>query len=78
MDSVDIYDVADNTWTVSHLSAPGNNIAAAAVGNKVVFAGGDGGIVSWARHTRVDILDMVSNTWSTDTLSEKKRGGHEL
>lgn len=79
VDSIDIYDVSTNTWSVSHLSCAGNSIAAAAVGNKVFFAGGDHGFNQTPgidRSKQVDIYDLTTNTWSTSSLSEKKRGGH--
>lgn len=67
-DNVDIYDVSTNTWTVAHLSQPRTCIAAAALGNKVLFAGGtiDGG---WSGSRSVDIYDLSTNSWSIGELS---------
>jgi len=76
VDSVDIYDVITNTWSVSHLSTAGHSIAAASVGNKVLFGGGDGGFTGPGRETRIDFYDVSSGNWSTALLSEMKRTGH--
>lgn len=67
--TVDIYDVLTNSWTVASLSEPRAYIGAAAVGNRVLFAGGKKDIYSNPSN-RVDIYDLSSNTWSTATLSE--------
>ncbi|HEU5164245.1 MAG TPA: hypothetical protein VFU29_01825 [Chitinophagaceae bacterium] len=75
VDSVDIYDATTNTWTVSHLSCAGYNIAAVAVGNKVLFAGGNPGYLSESgiyRGKQVDIFDVLNNTRSNATLTESK------
>lgn len=76
VDSVDIFNVNTNTWTVSHLSTAGSCIVGTAVGNKLLFAGGDGGFTGPGRETRVDIYDLATNSWSTATLSDLKRGFH--
>ncbi len=55
----DIYDVTTNTWSVNHLSAPRDAVAAASVGNKVVFAGGMNGN---KLEDKVDIFDVSSNS----------------
>jgi hypothetical protein len=67
-DNVDIYDVSTNSWTVAHLSQPRTNLTAAALGNKVLFAGGttDGG---WSGSRSVDIYDLSTNSWATAELS---------
>jgi hypothetical protein len=71
-DNVDIYDVTSNTWTVAHLSEPRSFLAAAAIGSKVLFAGGttDGMYGS----KTVDIYDTVTKQWSVATLSEARFG----
>ena len=38
--TVDIYDVLTNTWSTAQLSEARYGLAAAATGNKIVFAGG--------------------------------------
>jgi hypothetical protein len=78
VDAVDVYDVAANSWTVHKLSVPGNSIAAASVGDKVLFAGGDGTYSGgWKRSIVTDIYNLSTNTWSIAPLcSEGKRGKH--
>ncbi|MGD0384400.1 MAG: hypothetical protein ABSA77_12835 [Thermoguttaceae bacterium] len=58
-DRVDIYDTATHSWSTSSLSSPSCGLAATAVGNKVLFGGGDGGIM--------DIYDTASGSWLTGT-----------
>jgi PKD domain/Kelch motif len=67
--NVDIYDASNNTWSLAFLSEAREGIAAAAVGNKVFFAGGNGN-GTWTN--KVDIYDVTANTWSTSILSESK------
>ena len=69
---VDIYDVSTNAWTVSQLSrvADGaDGLAAATVGDKVFFAGGNYGIYAMST---VDIYNLTTNTWSTASLSSPR------
>ncbi len=68
--NVDIYDVSTNTWSLAFLSDSKTDLAAAAVGNKVIFAGGYAN--GWSN--KVDIYDISANTWSTTALSESKSG----
>ena len=63
---VDIYDVATDTWSLSHMSTEGDGLTTATTGNKVFFAAGDYGI--YATST-VNIYDLTSNSWSTASLS---------
>jgi len=72
--AVDIYDASTNTWTFSSLSEGRSAIAGAAVGNKVLFAGGfvPNGPGDYLPTSKVDIYDVVSQTWSTANLSEPK------
>ena len=65
-DVVDIYSISTNTWSVAHLSEARCNLAAAAAGNKVVFAGGYG---ASTYSKTVDIYDVKTNQWSTSELS---------
>lgn len=66
--TVDIYDVSTNTWSVAALSRARSGIAAAVVGNKVFFAGGETER-DYAPTDIVDIYDLSTNTWSKDKLS---------
>ena len=69
---VDIYNASANSWSIAELSLPRQGLAAATAGNKVVFAGGGAlnNIGDWSNSTRVDLFDIVTNTWSTASLSE--------
>jgi K319-like protein/Kelch motif protein len=70
---VDIYDAATDSWSVSSMSEPQHSMAAAALGDKVFFAGANTG--SSATYTnKVEIYDASANTWSIKTLSEFKEG----
>ncbi len=65
---VDIYNLSTGQWSVGHLSSgTTTNIAAEVVGNKVIFAGGEGRDVA-------DVYDTQSGIWTTARLSEF--GGH--
>ena len=64
---VDIFDVANNSWSTAQLSSPRVPVGASA-GNKVVFAGG----YEWNPSPIVDIYDGVTNIWTTGTLSESR------
>ena len=64
---VDIFDVANNSWSTAQLSSPRAPVGASA-GNKIVFAGGDDGHPS----SQVDVYDGISNTWTSRSLSEAK------
>jgi kelch-like protein 20 len=66
---VDIYDVLSNTWSTAQLSEARFNLAAGAVGNKILFAGGAASI---GFSKTVDIYDVVSNDWTTAQLSEAR------
>ncbi|MBS1598594.1 MAG: IPT/TIG domain-containing protein [Bacteroidetes bacterium] len=70
--TVDIYDVSANTWSVAHLSTKRTMLAATAIGNKVLFGGGDEGSVSYSQ--TVDVYDTDTGTWTTAQLSSKRRG----
>ncbi len=70
---VDIYDVVTKKWSTAELSEPRSDIGAVAVGNKVLFASGvnkftDGYWGEIEVSTRVDIYDIVTNTWSTTEM----------
>jgi hypothetical protein len=68
---VDVYDASTNTWSYAQLSQGRTDIAAAAVGNKVVFAGGFAGTDA---SNVIDIYDISANKWSTASLSEARGG----
>ena len=70
-DTVDIYDAENNTWAVARLSGPRGSLAAATVGNKVLFAGGSIELDNITSAT-VDIYDLSTDSWSTALLSEAK------
>ena len=75
-DLIDIYDNTTNTWMPSTLSQGRTFSAAATVGTKVLFAGGDFGYDVFAANEmsdRVDIYDNSNNNWTTATLSQKRR-----
>ena len=71
---VDIYDISTGSWSQSELSVPRDGLAAAAIGNKILFAGGEahsnqtGGSFS----SRVYIYDISTGAWSTAELSEAR------
>jgi hypothetical protein len=65
---VDIYDISSGDWSSAELSEARTGIGAVGAGNKVFFAGGAKNFnnnVGWYNSsTRVDIYDVVSNTWA--------------
>lgn len=65
---VDIFDASTNSWTIEFLNMAGGRPAAAAVGNKIFFAGGS------FYSDRIDIYDVSSTVWSMDKLSESRQG----
>jgi hypothetical protein len=70
-DTVDIYNAADNTWTVARLSEARGSLAAAAVGDKVFFAGGINDM-NTAYAAAIDIYNLSTGTWYTTLLSEAR------
>jgi hypothetical protein len=70
-DVVDICDTANMSWSTAQLSQPRANLAGAAGGGKVLFAGGyDGSQYS----SVVDIYDAATGAWSTAALSQARSG----
>jgi hypothetical protein len=69
---VDIYDTITKAWTTAELTKPERQgMAVAAVGNKILFAGG--GDNDWGETTsRVDIYDVSNNSWSIAELSKDR------
>ncbi|HEU4607116.1 MAG TPA: kelch repeat-containing protein [Chitinophagaceae bacterium] len=61
---------------VSSLSITREKVSVATAGNKIVFAGGYSGsnTSGWHFYSRVDILDIVTNTWTTAELSQARWG----
>lgn len=72
--AVDIYDMQNSSWSQANLSEARCCIGSVTVGNKMLFAGGaklhdyfDG----WDDFsTRVDIYDVVTNSWTKTELPE--------
>jgi hypothetical protein len=71
--TVDIYDIATQSWATAQLSLPRYLMAAISAGNKIYFAGGRSTNVD-TPSSRVDIYDVVSGSWSTADLSEPRSG----
>lgn len=69
--NVDIYRAATNTWTTTNLSNARIVGATAAVGNKVLFAGGRQ-ILNYSN--RVDIFDVTTGVRTTHNLSQGRSG----
>jgi hypothetical protein len=65
-DVVDIYNLSTKTWGTAKLSTPRAFMAAAVVGNKILFAGGQN---LNGPSNRVDIYDVTTGIWSIDSLS---------
>ena len=72
--TVDIYDIATQSWSVAALSVARSDIAAIAAGNKIFFAGGHSvtGSGNLNYYATIDIYDVVTNTWSVSYLSEPR------
>ena len=62
---VDIYNATDGSWTTVSLSQGRFLLGAAAVGGKVLFAGGSYDNV---QVDTVDLYDLATETWSTSAL----------
>ncbi|HRI20486.1 MAG TPA: T9SS type A sorting domain-containing protein, partial [Panacibacter sp.] len=68
--NVDIYDAANNTWSLTYMSvARSAGITASVVGSKAYFASGTGNASNI-----VDVYDAVANTWSTLTMPAALNG----
>ena len=75
-DVVDIYDEVTEEWTTKSLSEGRVFLAAVKVGDKVLFAGGIKRL-NWQNSifettNRVDIFDLTTGEWTTDTLSQAR------
>ncbi|MBL0341851.1 MAG: T9SS type A sorting domain-containing protein [Bacteroidetes bacterium] len=69
--NVDIYNASTNTWTTTNLSAARIVGASAAIGNKVLFAGGRQ-ILNYSKV--VDIFDVTTGIRTTHNLSQARSG----
>ncbi|HET9825375.1 MAG TPA: PKD domain-containing protein [Chitinophagaceae bacterium] len=79
-DNVDIYDASSGTWELAHLSKARQNMAVAAIGNKVFFAGGwfytGNPPPYWQASKVVDIYDLATKSWSVSALSVSTGSGY--
>jgi Secretion system C-terminal sorting domain/Kelch motif len=64
--TVDIFNLATQQWTTAQLSVPRSGIAAAQLGKKILFAGGD--FNNAAYYSNVDIYDTLTNQWTVYNL----------
>jgi hypothetical protein len=67
--TVDIYNTTTGIWSKTTLSSKRDNVTAAVVGNKIIFAGGTGNM---GDVNKVDVYDAVSGTWVTSLMPEAK------
>jgi N-acetylneuraminic acid mutarotase len=72
VDTIDIYDITLNQWSVSHLSNPRANLASTTVGDKAFFAGGARDAASNLFSDVVDIYDDGTGQWSQANLSQAR------
>ena len=68
--TVDIYDAANDSWSVKHLGEARAWVGSASAGNKVFFAGGINN--NLLASSKVEIYDTQTNSWSTSSLSEPR------
>jgi N-acetylneuraminic acid mutarotase len=69
-DTVDIYQISTNTWSVATLSQARTRIGATSANGLIFFAGGvTNPVGSLSRSNVVDVFKTSSQTWSTITLS---------
>jgi hypothetical protein len=71
-DVVDIYDASTNQWSTAQLSDARHSIAAATIGDKVFFAGGQAGDYIYMSD-KVDVYNLTTNSWSTTVLSQPRQ-----
>lgn len=67
------YDATTNSWNNFESFNTGLDIAAASVGNKILFAGG---VDFYSRARKVEIYNHTADAWSGATLSEDRMYGH--
>lgn len=70
--NVDMYDAGTNQWSTATLSQVRSNLAAAALGNKVMFAGGNTNPAGLTNTSRIDIYDVATSQWSIAELSQAR------
>jgi hypothetical protein len=70
---VDVYDGATGTWSTTELSEARTSLAAASIGNKIMFAGGSGSNTG-GFSKRVDSYNSNTDQWSIDSISEARSG----
>lgn len=75
-DRIDIYNTTTDKWDIMRLPSGRSYTTCTAVGNKVIFAGGEynGGSATY----RVDIYDVVTKKWSIDKLTGVIEGTYPL
>jgi len=77
----EVYDVSDNTWAtlpaVPQQFPQRNHLAAAAIGNKILVAGGryNGGGFGDPMTDSLDVYDPIANTWTPGARMPRARGG---
>jgi hypothetical protein len=62
-----------NSYLLEHCHKPGQEIAVASAGNKILFAGGHNSLQTIPSSV-VDIYDISTQTWSTTQLSIARYG----
>ncbi|MHC4479012.1 MAG: PASTA domain-containing protein [Planctomycetota bacterium] len=71
-DTADIYNGDTDSWSTAPLSQARYYLAAAAAGNKAIFAGGFAAEGCYIPSNVVDIYDATTGLWSTATLSQAR------
>jgi hypothetical protein len=70
-DVVEVFNSTSGEWTTTKLpSGPRANLAMAAVGSKVLFAGGD--VLGGAPSNIVDIFDLSTRLWTVAVLRQAR------
>jgi hypothetical protein len=72
-DVIDIYDAQTGAWTVDTLSVARGGPASVAVGNTILFAGGN--TAPGVSTDLVDVFDAGTDTWLPTTTLSQARGG---
>ncbi|MGZ3852707.1 MAG: Kelch repeat-containing protein, partial [Flavisolibacter sp.] len=75
--AIDVYDAANNIWGHLSFSEPKTLVAGAAIGDKILFAGGfKKGVDYFPNNIEnlVEIYQPATNTWSSVPLSEARGG----
>lgn len=71
---VDVYDASNNIWSTVSLDMAKVGVTPAAVGSKVLFAGGYNGWTTGLWLSKVDIYDLAGNNWTSHNLSHGAQG----